>query len=448
MEPLDRIKITLSDVRVACECAASGHSGKSSVREFMDDLDLNAEKLYNWLCNGEWVNHISYRRIVKTNKNGKVRDIDVPDLITRIYQHLFVNKMSYHYKIHDNLNGLNCKVGCGPLGRSRKYSLIRRMKGVYFDRLDLKYCLVVDQRECYKHTTPKTFRKMIKRYTTDKWFINFAVTVCFVNGKLPIGTPSSPFAHHIVMSDFDYYVKRLSSFSVRYADDNFLAFHTKEEANAAKWRIKNYWWYVLGIRAKRNTCVIQPMDKPFDFCGYKYFRNNKNKCEHNKGYVMVRKRVADDARKCTTDESWASYFGLLKHADAYSLMCIIERDMKLRDLTSKIRIDRNMDAPNIDIRDLLGVKITIYEYDIRRNSKGQANWIKCLIGKDEVIDGALTGKTTAHEFHGDYQGIIQFILKCEEVYEKKDILPLEDVEIENQCGYIFKGSTNQMVYIE
>lgn len=38
------------------------------------------------------------------------------------------------------------------------------------------------------------------------------------------------------------------------------------------------------------------------------------------------------------------------------------------------------------------------------------------------------------------------------VFEKygsgnKQLLPLEDVEIENQCGYIFKGSTNQLEYI-
>jgi hypothetical protein len=28
------------------------------------------------------------------------------------------------------------------------------------------------------------------------------------------------------------------------------------------------------------------------------------------------------------------------------------------------------------------------------------------------------------------------------------MLPLEEMEIENQCGYIFKGSTNQMEYIK
>ena len=28
------------------------------------------------------------------------------------------------------------------------------------------------------------------------------------------------------------------------------------------------------------------------------------------------------------------------------------------------------------------------------------------------------------------------------------MLPIEEVTIENQCGYIFKGSTNQLKYID
>lgn len=62
------------------------------------------------------------------------------------------------------------------------------------------------------------------------------------------------------------------------------------------------------------------MDKPLDFCGYVFHRNNKGVSEHNKGYVRIRKRVAKDAKKCITNESWSSYFGLLKHCDSYSLM--------------------------------------------------------------------------------------------------------------------------------
>ena len=38
--------------------------------------------------------------------------------------------------------------------------------------------------------------------------------------------------------------------------------------------------------------------------------------------------------------------------------------------------------------------------------------------------------------------------KEEKEYRKEDILPIEDAVIINQCGYIFKDSTNQLKYIE
>lgn len=103
--------------------------------------------------------------------------------------------------------------------------------------------------------------------------------------------------------------------------------------------------------------------------------------------------------------------------------------MKLRRLTEKIRIDRNMDAPNKDIRDLVGLTIDIYDYEIRYNNQGQPNWIKCLIGVAEKDDNdEPTGRILAHEFHGNYQGIIQFIVACENRFGKSRMLPIEEVE--------------------
>lgn len=95
------------------------------------------------------------------------------------------------------------------------------MKNIFYDRLDLSYCLVIDQRKCYEHIKEKYFRKAIKKIVADKKLIDFAVNICFVNNKLPIGTPTSPFAHHILMLSFDYFAKSLTKECVRYADDNF-----------------------------------------------------------------------------------------------------------------------------------------------------------------------------------------------------------------------------------
>ena len=79
---------------------------------------------------------------------------------------------------------------------------------------------------------------------------------------------------------------------------------------------------------------------------------------------------------------------------------------------------------------------------------GRANWLKCLIGYDEIESGLPTGKTVAREFHGNYSCLIQAIEAWEQAFGRTVMLPIEEVQIENQCGYIFRGSTNQIKYIE
>ena len=448
MKRLENIVLTYQDVCKAQKRAADGHRGKKPVESFLSSKDENCVDMFNRLQDDSWCEDLSYRKLEKTNTNGKRRKIDSPTFRTRIYQHLLLNILEPFYQKKDNLNGLNCKTGCGITAKDPKKSVVHRMKQLFYDRLDLNYVLVIDQRKCYEHVSKKAVRRALKRMVSDKWLVDYAIGVSFVDGKLPIGTPTSPFIHHILMLAFDYHVRTFSPFTIRYADDNCLAFHTKEEANAAKWRVKNYWWYVLGIRAKRHTVKVQPLSVPLDFCGFEFHRNGKGKTCHDKGFVTVRRSTVKRAMQCRTDEAWASYFGLMKHADAYRLMQTIEQRMKLRSLTEKIRIDRSMDARHIEVRDLVGVPITIYDYEIRYNSQKEANWIKCLVGVEETVDGAKTGKILAYEFHGNYQGIIQFILAAEKSYGKHALLPLEEAEIENQCGYIFKGSTNQLIYIE
>lgn len=117
--------------------------------------------------------------------------------------------------------------------------------------------------------------------------------------------------------------------------------------------------------------------------------------------------------------------------------------MKLSQLTQKIKIERKMDARHMEMTDVAKLPVlTVYDYEIRQN-KGVDNWIKCLIGTPEMdTDGYPTGKELAFEFHGNYQGIIQWIRKIENIYPNQSFLPIEDARIENQCGYIFEGSSN------
>jgi hypothetical protein len=152
-----------------------------------------------------------------------------------------------------------------------------------------------------------------------------------------------------------------------------------------------------------------------------------------------------------TDKNWSSYFGSLMKADAFYLMRKIEQTMKLKELTDKIKIERELDAKEIHPKELAETRqvFTIYNYDMKKDSKGNPNWIKCLIGFPEVIDGEHTGRTLAREFHGSFTNLVEFHRLVEAQYgHKKNFLPIEDVSIESHCGYIYKDSTNTIDYID
>lgn len=441
-----------TDIIKAIEKASKGHMMKSEVREMLVRKDEYADTILSDLSDGSYKQKLDYRKLSLTNNNGKVRKILSPSLYTRVLQTAWVQAILPYYIKHDPLYGLNCKAECGITAKVRRRSLLKRSKHIMYDRRDLKYGLLMDQRRCYEHITRKVFRRKLKKICNDKWLNDFGVDVVFTkDGKFPIGTPSSPLAHHIIMLDMDCMAHSFAPAYLRYADNVFLAAPTKEELQQAKWRIKNWWWYDLGVRAKRHDIRLFQLDEGMDFCGFIIRRNKgKNVSSHDKGYTLIRRDTARRIKKCNNNYSWASYFGMLVNADGYRLMSNTEKKMKLQELSMRVRIDRKMDAPKIEVRELAdnNVMFNIYDYEIRRDKEGKANWVKCLIGTDEIIDGNHTGKILAREFHGNYSCIIEALEEWEKEFGRDAMLPIEEVLIENQCGYIFKGSTNQLKYIE
>lgn len=485
IEPKDRDpnhlfeSICLRDVEKAAYKAFEGHNSKSDVKAFKAAFKNRVQILYDAIKDGSYRRLIKYRKLKKTNHKGKVRLIDSPNLDTRIMEHLWLYLIVPFYDKKDNGNGKNCKPDHGITASNPQHSTLHQQKHLYYDLREFHYILMMDQRKCYEHITPKNYRKQIKHFTRDTQFIDFGEDIGFINNKLPIGTPTSPYIHHICLWASDMFIRDNTEWSIRYADDNAIAFRTIEDLNSFKWRLQNFWWYELQLRAKRHMIRVLNIDKcPMDFCGYVTHRNpDKGKSCHNKGYCRVRssttkraiKRCGDtNISKEKVDRSHSSYFGQFIHADEFRTLTQIENsNMKLEKLTEKIRINREIDAPEIDIRDLLGVTFTLYKYRLK-TYKGHTNWVQCLIGtyvklplkkerskydtlprptkKRRHMEGS---KEYAYEFHGDYQGLIKFIQALEA--SKPDtpnwFLPIEEAEIVKECEYIFKGSTNKIKYI-
>lgn len=315
------MKIDKTEVEEAILKACKGHMKKSEVKNMLLNKERNIEYIYNIIKNNTYFSEIKFIKLEKINKNGKKRKINAPSLVTRILEYVFIFKVINIYNKIDNKVGLNCKAGCGLNAKRKENSVYHRMKHLYYDRRDLSYILSIDQRQCYNHCTPKVFRKEALKIGIDKDIIDFGINVSFIDNKLPIGTPASPLIHHIMMYMFDEWIDNEFEWCIRYADNVAIGCSDKAKANEAKWRIKNYWWYELGIRANSKDTLIKPIDNsPLDFCGGVFYRNiGKNTNSHNKGFAVSRKRLIR-AAKSSTEKNWSCYYGQLSSLDNFKII--------------------------------------------------------------------------------------------------------------------------------
>ena len=455
---------TMKTVEAAELAALKGRANSKDGREWLSKKMENRRTL---LVDAQQLTlNPEYRQLEKTNNNGKVRKIDAPTLKTLVMQHLWIELVMPFYRNAEPGVARNCIEGRGVTSDKREGSILKEAKRLFYDRRELNFLACADQRQCYQRLTVKAYRrgmKVLRNIVLSKtnpekvnetiafwrWLIDLGEKVSFVDGRLPIGTPTSPLVHHIAMLPFDLWLTENFQWAVRYADNVWVAAESRQGAQEALWRIRQYWWYIYGLRAKRHSAGVLPIDeKGVDLCGYVLLRfPYKSVTDHNKGMTRMRPATLHRAVRSRNDESWAAYFGLMKHADCYGIMQKTEQRMKLTELTKRVRIDREMDAKNIEMRELEGVEHTVYKYEIRKGREGD-NWMKALIGIPEIDPqtNMPTGRIHAREYHGNYQGIIRWLRELEKT--GIDFLPIEDARIVNQCGFIYEGSTNQIQFIE
>ena len=272
------IPFVADDFEKAVESAAKGRKKRPEVKEALKDVDGFCASIKQRLKDGSWRKDIEYRKLTKVNNNKKVRHIDAPTFRTLVYEHLLKNKLEPIYRRRDPLVSLNCKEGCGitPSAKHKELKsnyVLPRVKHLFYDLREMNWIVTADQRKCYMHVKPSVFRKELKHLIGDKWLIDFAVELCFVDGQLPVGTPTSPLAHHILMLRFHEWLCRNTEWQLCYADNCMVACRTREEAQRMKWRIEAEKEY-----GKKNLLPLEDV-RIVDECGY-IFEGSTNQMEY------------------------------------------------------------------------------------------------------------------------------------------------------------------------
>ncbi|MCI6830261.1 MAG: hypothetical protein MR924_13580 [Prevotella sp.] len=431
--------VTEQNVRDAFFKASEGRKKKAAVVEFENNLNNNCKLIADIINSGKTGEYLKYIQLKRKNTNGKWRDIDAPTFFTLVMQHVWIMLVKPLYMAKETGIARNCIEGRGICSEDIDKGLLRPMLRLFYDMRQYSHLVCIDERKCYEHTTVKAYRKGMKAIGARRELIDFGESVGFVRGILPIGTPTSPLMHHIAVYPFDVWLNGNYPHALRYADNVFVPVLSLEEGHQVMWRIKMNWWYELCVRSKSTEQrVVAINDKPVDICGFRICRFKPRKDNHGKGLTRIRKSIWHNAIHAETKESWASYFGILSHADCYRSLVKKCKEMKLEELTSRCKLKRTMDAIEYDPREVLEIgSFDIIDYEILKDKKThEDNWINLFCGRKR--DG--TNKLKAFAFHGNMKCIYMWIRMLEEEFGGKSFLPIEDVRLIKRRGYLLDGT--------
>ena len=431
--------VTEQIVRDAFYKASEDRKKKPVVVEFKNNLDDNCKLIADVINSGKTGKYVKYIQLKRKNANGKWRDIDAPTFFTLVMQHVWIILVKPLYMSKETGIARNCIEGRGICSEDIDKGLLRPMRRLFYDMRQYSHLVCIDERKCYEHTTVKAYRKGMKAIGASRELIDFGEAVGFVRGILPIGTPTSPLMHHIAVYPFDVWLNANYPHALRYADNVFVPVSSLEEGHRAMWRIKMNWWYDLCVRSKSTEQrVVAINDKPVDICGFPLCRFEPRKDNHGKGLTRIRKSIWHNAMHAETKESWASYFGILSHADCYRSLTNKCKEMKLEELTSRCKLKRAMDAIEYDPREVLDIEsFDIIDYEILQDKKShEDNWINLFCG----VRKEGSNKLKAFAFHGNMKCIYRWIRMLEEEFGGKSFLPIEGVRLIKRRGYLLDGT--------
>ena len=439
--------VTEQNVRDAFFKASEGRKKKPVVVEFENNLNNNCKLIADIINSGKVSEYVKYIKLRRKNTNGKWRDIDAPTFFTLVMQHVWIMLVKPLYMEKETGIARNCIEGRGICSEDIDKGLLRPMRRLFYDQRQYTHLVCIDERKCYEHTTVKAYRKGMKAIGARRELIDFGEAVGFVRGILPIGTPTSPLMHHIAVYPFDVWLNGNYPHALRYADNVFVTVLSLEEGHQVMWRIKMNWWYELGVRSKSTEQrVVAINDKLVDICGFRICRFEPRKDNHGKGLTRIRKSIWHNAMHAETEESWASYFGILSHADCYRSLVKKCKEMKLEELTSRCKLKRTMDAIEYDPREVLEIgSFDIIDYEILKDKKThEDNWINLFCGRKK--EGSK--KLKAFAFHGNMKCIHMWIRMLEEEFGGKSFLPIEDVRLIKRRGYLLDGTAEVIEEID
>jgi hypothetical protein len=294
-----------NNILMALENAKKGKRHYAEVKKIESNPDKYVHDLQQMLLNKTFKTS-NYETLQKVS-GGKIREIHkLPFYPDRIVHHCIV-QVAQDIWIKSLIRDTYSTIP----GRGI-HDGVRRVKSAMKDVDNTKYCLKIDINKYYPSVDHNVLKKIVRMKIKDADFLYVLDDIIDSAPGIPIGNYVSQWFGNLYLSYFDHYCKEIlrCKYYYRYCDDVVILDSNKEILRDKLVKITAYLDQQLNLKVKSNHQIFPVDSRGIDFLGYRFFH----------GFTLVRKRIVKMMkRKLKNPKSIPSYWGWLKHADAYRL---------------------------------------------------------------------------------------------------------------------------------
>lgn len=430
-------KININTVEMAVDKALKCNGKTKEALSFLENRKENEKEIFEWIKAGKYCD-VKYKHMTIKSRDGKLRYLSMCSFRDRIIMHVILIMIMPKFMGQLSDDAFNC-IQYRGINSSYKRGDANHMLKAYMNKGFWGY-LQLDIKKCYQSTQSQILEREQRRLLGDQ-FLDLLNHYSMCETGLPIGTPMSPINHHIIMLAVDRFIKQELKITgyVRYADDMIL-FGDKQQLHEAYHRIGNKLYYEYGYQLKKESHPT-PIMVPLVVLGYKY----------HVGHTRVKRTSKERMKRAWHNErSRASYLGILKGCDSINLQRTL--NMNFSDIISEeTKVTRRMDSP-LDKIENLTCKFDILDFEVREPDKRNGKyWMRMQVRFEQ-------NDTTVTRLIKGYQpALCMFLLNVEKEIKKKamlssmsydevrnEFLPIQGAELDNQNGWIFKGTINKI----
>ena len=307
-------------------------------------FEVNAEQ--NLLRLEEELNNRTYlpaRSMYFVVDRPKLREIFAADFRDRVVHHVLVDHLEPIAEIKFIYDSYACRKNKGT------HAAVKRLQGftrsVTENNSKRAYCLQLDVRSFFVTINKDILFDLVMKYTKDPGMIWLATVVIYndctencrmskgkdlikhipehktlfkqaKNKGLPIGNLTSQFFANVYLIELDQFVKHTlrCRHYLRYSDDALILHREKKQLENWKNEIGLFLKNKLELELNITKTIIRPVSNGIDCLGYIV----------RPFYILVRRRVINNLKKkilngTLNKQSYVSYLGYFKHANAYKL---------------------------------------------------------------------------------------------------------------------------------